>query len=149
MAVLYDPQTLDLADASVADRLRKQAKTRAVKVLREAIGNKALGVTMPMLRGHEGALAPSDHLQGALAALTQPIAHCKDDNAGRFVVFAARNKASSAPCSPRKRPAPDADPSAPGSPRAEGSAAPPSPRMRAGQAGNRRTGAASASHLHR
>ncbi len=33
MAVLYDPATLDLGDASVADRLRKQAKTRAVKVL--------------------------------------------------------------------------------------------------------------------
>ena len=33
MAVLYDPATLDLSDASVADRLRKQAKTRAVKVL--------------------------------------------------------------------------------------------------------------------
>lgn len=32
MAVLYDPATLDLSDASVADRLRKQAKTRAVKV---------------------------------------------------------------------------------------------------------------------
>ena len=32
MAVLYDPLTLDLSDASVADRLRKQAKTRAVKV---------------------------------------------------------------------------------------------------------------------
>ena len=32
MAVLYDPATLDLSDAAVADRLRKQAKTRAVKV---------------------------------------------------------------------------------------------------------------------
>jgi hypothetical protein len=32
MAVLYDPTTLDLGDASVADRLRKQAKTRTVKV---------------------------------------------------------------------------------------------------------------------
>jgi len=43
MAVMYDPQTLDLHDASVADRLRKQAKTRAVKVLRESIANKSLG----------------------------------------------------------------------------------------------------------
>ena len=33
MAVLYDPHTLDLSDAAVADRLRKQAKTRAVKVI--------------------------------------------------------------------------------------------------------------------
>ncbi len=32
MAVLYDPHILDLSDAAVADRLRKQAKTRAVKV---------------------------------------------------------------------------------------------------------------------
>ncbi len=36
MAVLYDPATLDLSDASVADRLRKQAKTRAVKVCMHA-----------------------------------------------------------------------------------------------------------------
>lgn len=37
MAVLYDPNTLDLSDASVADRLRKQAKTRAVKVCSQAL----------------------------------------------------------------------------------------------------------------
>ena len=37
MALLYDPTLLDLTDSSVADRLRKQAKTRAVKLLREVI----------------------------------------------------------------------------------------------------------------
>ena len=35
MAILYDPKTLDPSGAAVADRLRKQAKTRAVKVVRD------------------------------------------------------------------------------------------------------------------
>eukprot|EP00961_Rhodomonas_salina_P040780 547915-Rhodomonas_salina.1 len=35
MALLYDPALLDASDSAVADRLRKQAKTRAVKLIRE------------------------------------------------------------------------------------------------------------------
>ena len=101
MAVLYDPTLLDLSDASVADRLRKQAKTRAVKVLREAIANKSLGITMSMMRGHEGALIPADRLHDALGTLTKPVHD--GDNPGKYIIFEARNKAGSVPCSPRKR----------------------------------------------
>jgi len=109
MAVLYDPATLDLSDASVADRLRKQAKTRAVKVLREAIGNKAHGITMKMLRGHEGATAMAVRLRDALSVLLQQVDEDPSNGAasgGKYVVFAARNKATgsaSVPNSPRKR----------------------------------------------
>mmetsp|Transcript_9340 Transcript_9340/g.18204 ORF Transcript_9340/g.18204 Transcript_9340/m.18204 type:complete len:176 (+) Transcript_9340:2-529(+) len=155
MAVLYDPAALDLSDASVADRLRKQAKTRAVKVLREAIGNKALGVTRDMLRGHQGALAPAEHLADALAALTRPVATAGKDDTARFMVFPARNKSAAAsprsgPASPRKRSAADMAAAHAHDGPAHAEFAPPSPRMRAGAAGgNRRGGAASASHLHR
>eukprot|EP00960_Hanusia_phi_P069207 767028-Hanusia_phi.AAC.3 len=101
MAVRYDPTLLDLTDASVADRLRKQAKTRAVKVLREAIANKSLGITLAMMRGHEGALIPADRLHDALGTLTNPVHD--GENPGKYIVFEARNKAGSVPCSPRKR----------------------------------------------
>ena len=149
MAVLYDPATLDLSDASVADRLRKQAKTRAVKVcallalkpyptlpvdtccchggtrigggscargveqgggladveevaalqvLREAIGNKAYGITMRMLRGHEGAMGLAHRLRDALGGLLQQVdedpAAAGAASDGKYVVFAARNKAT-------------------------------------------------------
>ena len=46
MALLYDPTMLDLSDSSVADRLRKQAKTRAVKVLREAIAQVVMFISI-------------------------------------------------------------------------------------------------------
>jgi hypothetical protein len=42
--------------AAVADRLRKQAKTRAVKEIREAVRECQHTVTSEMLRGHHGAL---------------------------------------------------------------------------------------------
>jgi len=164
MAVLYDPQTLDLSDAAVADRLRKQAKTRAVKVLREAIASKAAGITQPMLRGYHGALQPAQHLMETLAARTQPL---DGDEGTRCVIFAARNKgAGASPAgsarggspagSPRKRSASGA-----GESLAQGdfllhpdqAASPPeSPKGTSGRqlgAAGRRGGASSASHLHR
>jgi len=107
MAVLYDPTALDLSDASVADRLRKQAKTRAVKVLREAIATKSLGITQHMLRGHCGAMQPSERLTDFLITRTQVL---ESDPKNRYFVFAARNKGCSVPCSPRKRPTPDSPP---------------------------------------
>ena len=58
IAVSYDAATLDPSCASVADRLRKQAKTRAVKILREAIADPASGITSRMLRGYMGPQAP-------------------------------------------------------------------------------------------
>lgn len=45
MAVLYPSDELDPSSAAVADRLRKQAKTRAVRLVREAIACPNGGVT--------------------------------------------------------------------------------------------------------
>jgi len=167
MAVLYDPTALDLSDASVADRLRKQAKTRAVKVLREAIATKSLGITQHMLRGHCGAMQPSERLTDFLITRTQVL---ESDPKNRYFVFAARNKGCSVPCSPRKRPTPDSPPVVgdalnhldPSCENADGDASGgQAPGMNVGpmmkQASirplsvgvNRRGGAASASHLHR
>jgi hypothetical protein len=52
MALLYDPTMLDLSDSSVADRLRKQAKTRAVKVLREGIAQVVLRMFISICVGY-------------------------------------------------------------------------------------------------
>ncbi len=102
------------------------------QVLRESIANKSLGVTTSMLRGHEGPLIPAERLQGALRALTQPITETEGNMPpGNYIVFAARNKAASIPCSPRKRGPPEADPKG------------------RGVSASRRSGASSASHLHR
>mmetsp|Transcript_16128 Transcript_16128/g.25026 ORF Transcript_16128/g.25026 Transcript_16128/m.25026 type:complete len:224 (-) Transcript_16128:283-954(-) len=166
MAVLYDPLTLDLSDASVADRLRKQAKTRAVKVLREAIGNKAIGITQHMLRGHCGAMQPAERLSDFLASRTQPL---DGDQKNRCVVFAARNKGCSLPCSPRKRSGPDSppmndfltEPPTPvelspetaaligGLPSKNNPKPSPITGLLPTSANNRKIGTASASHLHR
>ena len=54
-------------------RVRAQAKTRAVKVLREAIGLKGVGLAQHLLRGHGGAMQPAERLQDFLLARTQPI----------------------------------------------------------------------------
>jgi hypothetical protein len=103
-----------------------------MQVLRESIANKSLGVTTSMLRGHEGPLIPAERLQGALRALTQPITETEGNMPpGNYIVFAARNKAASIPCSPRKRGPPEADPKG------------------RGVSASRRSGASSASHLHR
>jgi hypothetical protein len=64
-------------------------------VLREAIGNRATGITMKMLRGHEGSMALAVRLRDALGGLLQ---HVDEDaavaNASKYLVFAARNKAT-------------------------------------------------------
>ncbi len=143
---------------AVADRLRKQAKTRAVKVLREAIGTKHAGITQHMLRGHCGAMQPAHRLQDFLASRTHPL---DGDPKNKCVVFAARNKGCSVPCSPRKRPTDSPPPlhdSCPLPPDAASSSSSPAPPLspvskanasRALGGGNRRGGASSASHLHR
>ena len=79
------------------------------QVLREAIGNKQYGITMNMLRGHEGATALAVRLRDALGGLLQQVDEdhtgvgSSGPGGGKYVVFAARNKATSVPNSPRKR----------------------------------------------
>jgi hypothetical protein len=45
MAVVYSSHGIDPSSAAVADRLRKQAKTRAVRLVREAIACPQSGIT--------------------------------------------------------------------------------------------------------
>ncbi len=67
MAVTYDPNMIDPGVASVADRLRKQIKTYAVKVLREAIADKRCNLDTSVLRGHRGPLAPAEAIAGIVS----------------------------------------------------------------------------------
>ena len=73
MAVLYDTATLNPAIANVADRLRKQAKTRAIKLLREVIWDEASGLTASMLRGRHGPLVPSQRLEALIMKRAAPL----------------------------------------------------------------------------
>ena len=85
MAVMYDPATLNPSSANVADRLRKQAKTRAIKLLREIIWNEPSGVTAAMLRGRQGPLLPSQCLEELIMKRAMPL----DGDGERFISFPA------------------------------------------------------------
>ncbi len=63
MGVSYESDSIDITSASVVDRLRKQAKTRAIKVVRELIYDAASGITSAMLRGYKGAVKPAHNLE--------------------------------------------------------------------------------------
>ena len=77
---------------------------RCAQVLREAIGNKVHGITMKMLRGHEGATALAVRLRDALGSLLQEVnedvtagnagSAASAANGNKYVVFSARNKAA-------------------------------------------------------
>lgn len=95
MALLFDTDSLDLTDASVADRLRKQAKTRAVKLIREVIGEGARTMGARVLRGHSGATAVSDLLAPLIAAKAKPVPG--QPGSRRYIAFAARTKAGPSP----------------------------------------------------
>ena len=73
MAVQYDPTSLDPSISSVADRLRKQAKTRAIKLLREVIFDAESGVTAAMLRGREGPMVPARRLEALVMRRAVPL----------------------------------------------------------------------------
>ena len=68
--------TYHALQAAVADRLRKQAKTRAVKEIREVIRDAQTEITCAILRGHAGALAPAklieEHLLGRTVKVLLP-----------------------------------------------------------------------------
>uniref|UniRef100_A0A7S0I0P0 Uncharacterized protein n=1 Tax=Hanusia phi TaxID=3032 RepID=A0A7S0I0P0_9CRYP len=87
IAVSYDARTLDVSDANVVDCLRKQAKTRAVKLIKETITDPSVGVTIELLRGYEGALALADILNGPL------MNHAVAFGGGKkYISFPARNR---------------------------------------------------------
>jgi hypothetical protein len=89
IAVSYKSDDLDTSCASVADRLRKQAKTRAVKILREAIADPVCGATTRILRGFAGAHAPSLCLNKYILSRSSYIG---SDRSRSYVVFPAKNK---------------------------------------------------------
>jgi hypothetical protein len=126
MIVAYDMAVLDPSDAGVADRfryflkfqitpsnlicdtndfvLRKQAKTRAVKLVKEAIENPALGVSSALLRGHMGASQPASVLDPFLHArcvnlpADYELATSTDaDDDKKCYIFEARQKKLSSP----------------------------------------------------
>jgi hypothetical protein len=80
MAVTYDPSAVDPAIATVADSLRKQMKTHAVKILREAIADKRCNLDTNVLRGHRGPLAPAE----AIASIVSERATAIDDDPNRM-----------------------------------------------------------------
>jgi len=73
MAVMYDSATINPAHANVADRLRKQAKTRAIKLLREVIYDASSGVTAAMLRGRLGPMLPCQRLEALIIKRAAPL----------------------------------------------------------------------------
>ncbi len=87
-----------------ASVLRKQAKTRAVKLVKEAIENPALGVSSALLRGHMGACQPASVLDPFLHArcVSLPadyeVASSSDsDDHKKCYIFEARQKKLSSP----------------------------------------------------
>ena len=67
---------------------RLQAKTRAVKLIRQTMSKKVIGVTQQILRGHEGALCLAEMMRGPL------MEHATVFSGGkRFIAFAARARA--------------------------------------------------------
>ena len=89
MAVSYDATALDPSQASVADRLRKQVKTHAVKVLREAIGDEACGITKAVLRGYSGPMEPMRLIEPLVDRRACPVgAHAGE----RYIVLPAKKK---------------------------------------------------------
>ena len=89
IAVSYDSRSLDVSDANVVDCLRKQAKTRAVKLIKEVMADPVVGVSLARLRGHEGADALAAVLQEPLMRHATPFGGGK-----RYISFAARNRSA-------------------------------------------------------
>ena len=87
MAVTYNAASLDPSNASVADRLRKQAKTRAIKLLRELIYDPTSCLTSAALRGKLGAMYPAERLDGLINQRAVEV--CGQDKSLRFIMFPA------------------------------------------------------------
>jgi hypothetical protein len=73
MAMEYDALTVDPTNQGTADRLRKQAKTRAVKLVRELLVENSNKLSSKMLFGHAGPTAPVSVLADSLKKRTSII----------------------------------------------------------------------------
>eukprot|EP00292_Cryptomonas_paramecium_P006936 CAMPEP_0113676654 /NCGR_PEP_ID=MMETSP0038_2-20120614/8771_1 /TAXON_ID=2898 /ORGANISM="Cryptomonas paramecium" /LENGTH=469 /DNA_ID=CAMNT_0000593723 /DNA_START=232 /DNA_END=1641 /DNA_ORIENTATION=+ /assembly_acc=CAM_ASM_000170 len=105
MVVAYDKSVLDPSDAAVADRFRKQAKTRAVRLVKEAIENPSLNMSSALLRGHVGASRPADLLDPYLESrcvVAPKELEMEAGQGGRCFIFAAKHKKPEQPTPPQQ-----------------------------------------------
>ena len=93
MAIAYNSAHLDPSQAAVADRLRKQAKTRAVKEIREAMRDAPPDISGPVLRGYVGALAPAAHIELLLLRRTVKV-DLEGDEERAYIFFDAKNRST-------------------------------------------------------
>jgi hypothetical protein len=93
MAIAYNSEHLDPSQAAVADRLRKQAKTRAVKEIREAMRDAPADIAAGVLRGYVGALAPAAHIEALLLRRTVKV-DLEGDEERAYIFFDAKNRST-------------------------------------------------------
>lgn len=93
MAMEYDALTVDPTNQGTADRLRKQAKTRAVKLVRELLVENSDKLSCRLLFGHAGPSAPVKLLADSLKKRTAVI---NPDTKERGIVYTAGCKPVSA-----------------------------------------------------
>ena len=93
MAMEYDALTVDPTNQGTADRLRKQAKTRAVKLVRELLMENTDKLSSKILFGHAGPSAPVKHLAESLKRRTSVI---NPETKERGIVYTAGCKPVSA-----------------------------------------------------
>ena len=86
MAMEYDSLTVDPTNQGTADRLRKQAKTRAVKLVRELLMENSDKLSSKILFGHVGPSAPIKLLTESLKKRTSII---NPDTEERGIVYTA------------------------------------------------------------
>jgi len=101
MAMEYDALTVDPTNQGTADRLRKQAKTRAVKLVRELLVENSHKLTSKILFGHNGPSAPIKLLAESLKQRTTVINPSTDE---RGIVYTAGCKPVSNAASHGARP---------------------------------------------
>lgn len=87
MAVMYDPKTLNPQLASAADRLRKQAKTRATKLLRELLFDPSGQASGEVLGGHKGPMSMCKNFEEIIDKRCVQVEY--QDKGRRFIVFPA------------------------------------------------------------
>ena len=98
VAGLYNPSVVDpYSSHNTAEKLRKQAKLRAVRFVRETILDQvSAGLSLHMLRGYEGAYAAQDVIQNALLVHAISIPHPTMRSALVFIAAELHGRGQSA-----------------------------------------------------
>jgi len=93
VAMEYDSSCVDITNQGTADRLRKQAKTRAVKLMRELLVENVDKLSKAILGGHMGPTATIGVLAESIKKRCQVI---NDKTGEQGVVFASGSKGNTA-----------------------------------------------------